>query len=65
MAAQTGDADPERIEALRRRVSELLNDADALDSDGDPRAEEVREEAMLIAAEIEAATDPAQDRMSF
>ncbi len=56
--------DPERIAALRRRVSQLLDDADMHDARGDERAAaDARDEAAHREAEIEAATDPAQERM--
>lgn len=58
--SDTKVVDPERIEALRRRALELLDVADGMAADGDPRADEVREEAELAMAEVEANTDPAQ-----
>lgn len=57
--------DPERIEALRRRGEELLNDAEALRDAGDPRAGEAFEEAERIMAQVDAASDPAQERWSL
>lgn len=53
----------ERTAALRRRVADLQDDAAQLEADGDPRAEEVREEADLIAATIEAETDLSQSSL--
>ena len=47
--------DPERIAALRRRGSELLNAAESLRDAGDPRADEVFEEWEQICNEVEAA----------
>lgn len=53
-------ADPDRLAALRRRGEALLEDAEALRDNGDPRADEVFEEAELVMAEVEANTDPDQ-----
>lgn len=55
--------DPERIEALRRRVHELVDQADIFDAEDDPRASEVREEAAMLMAQIDEA-DAASDRES-
>jgi hypothetical protein len=50
-------SDQERIEALRRRGSELLAEAEALRDAGDPRADEVFEELERIEAEVDAASN--------
>ncbi len=52
--------DPARIEALRRRGVQLLNDAEALRDAGDSRADEVFEEFERVSAEVEAASNADQ-----
>ncbi len=52
--------DPARIEALRRRGVQLLDDAEALRDAGDPRADEVFEEFERVSAEVEAASNADQ-----
>lgn len=66
-AGEAGESqpDPERIEALRRRGLELLDTAEALSAADDPRADEVFEEAERCMAEVDAASDPSQERMAF
>lgn len=63
-AAQT--ADPEAIAKMRAHALQLADIADGLEADGDhEQAARARDEATTLMAEVDAATDPAQDRMSF
>lgn len=56
--------DPDRIAAMRRRVGQLLDDADGHDARGDERAAaDARDEADRYVAQIEAASDPAQESL--
>jgi hypothetical protein len=53
--------DPEAIERMRAQAAELLNYADSLDAEGKTdEAEEKRDEASGLMAEVEAATDDEQ-----
>ncbi len=56
----------ERIEALRRRALSLLDDADAFDAEGESaRASDARDEADALMAQVEAASDPSQERFAL
>lgn len=55
----------ERTEALRARALRLLDEADALDADGDERAAEVRQEAEALMDQVDAAQPPEQGSLGL
>jgi hypothetical protein len=60
-SVDTPAPDPQRIEAMGRRASQLLNDADALEARGDDAAAtDARDEAEALILQIEAASNPDQ-----
>lgn len=59
-----GDA-AERTEALRHRITALLDEADGLDAAGDERAAEVREEAERLMDQVDAAQPPEQGSLGL
>jgi hypothetical protein len=64
--AEPAPVDAERIEALRKRGLDLLDDAATLRAEGDhDRADEAEEEAEQIMAEVDAAGDPAQGTLGI